>query len=255
MAQAIILGLLQNSPESKSRLLATTRSPESADAFTALTDIPCSNDNIAACNDADVLVIGVKPQMIAGLADKISLHTKGKLIISIAAGVRIDTLKKAFDSDQVIRVMPNTPLTVGLGASAYSSSEAVSTDQELLCRQIFEAAGIIHKVEEKDIDAVTAVSGSGPAYIFELIRCMALRGTNLRLDENTALDLASQTVAGAAAMVQAGIASPETLRNNVTSPNGTTFAALEQMKADGFEDLVKRFITKAYDRSIELGQA
>jgi pyrroline-5-carboxylate reductase len=151
--------------------------------------------------------------------------------------------------------MPNTPALVGKGASAYSLGSTASDDDAQLAEAILRAVGIVKRVPEDLLDAVTALSGSGPAYIFAMIESLVAGATDLGLDEQTALDLAVQTVAGAAEMVSQTGASPATLRENVTSPNGTTFAALESMREHNFDHTIREALKAAHDRSIELGQA
>ena len=175
-------------------------------------------------------------------------------IISIAAGLKIETLSKWLNSRLITRVMPNTPLMVGKGASAYCCSESVSSEKKELVEKIFGSAGIIHRVTESDIDTVTGVSGSGPAYVFEFIQSLADAGVENGLSLETSLQLAVQTVAGAAEMVALEMGTPDELRDAVTSPNGTTYAALQILKENDFRNLISKTVDAAVKRSIELGK-
>ena len=209
-----------------------------------------------------VCVIAVKPQMM----DKV-LGELGKtgdadtIFLSIAAGVRICDFENAVNKNMggnraVIRAMPNTPAAIGAGISAVVCNKATSDTARDLADDLLSAVGaVIHLEGEDKMDAVTALSGSGPAYVFHLIEAMVAAGIAQGLPADTALTLARTTVAGAGALAQASDESPEQLRINVTSPAGTTEAALQVlMGADGLTPLMNRAIGAAAARSRELGE-
>ncbi len=204
-----------------------------------------------------VCVIAVKPQMM----DKV-LGDLGKtgdaetIFLSIAAGVRIRDFENAVGKRAVIRAMPNTPAAIGAGISAVVCNKATSDTARDLAKDLLSAVGaVIHLEGEDKMDAVTAVSGSGPAYVFHLIEAMVAAGIAQGLPADIALNLARTTVAGAGALAQASDDSPEQLRINVTSPAGTTEAALQVlMGEDGLIPLMNRAIGAAAMRSRELGE-
>jgi pyrroline-5-carboxylate reductase len=203
---------------------------------------------------AETVLLCVKPQTFPEMLAQLG-GARDRLLISIAAGVRIAAIESGVgDRHRVIRVMPNTPAQVGRGAAAFSlGSKATPADAEV-ARALLSSAGYCCQVSEDLLDAVTAVSGSGPAYVFYLVESMVKAGVELGLGEREALELASHTVAGAAELLLATGENPATLRENVTSPNGTTFAALESFRKNGFERIVREAMQAAKERSVELGR-
>lgn len=179
----------------------------------------------------------------------------GKLILSIAAGVTIATLEGLFGPVAVARTMPNTPALLGLGATGLYVNDHAIEAQRLAAQAIIKAFGICVTVEREDLlDAVTAVSGSGPAYYFLMIEEMIRAGTVLGLRPEDAKALTLQTALGAATMAAQGD-EPEDLRARVTSPNGTTNAAIVSMQENGFGDVIAKAMTACRDRAVELGKA
>lgn len=212
-----------------------------------------SNGEVAGASD--VVLVCVKPQVMQETLAELG-DTSDCLLISIAAGVTIAAIEEAVENrHRVIRVMPNTPALVGKGASTYARGHSATEADGRLAEQLLGAVGIVCEVAESDLDAVTALSGSGPAYVFLLIESLIASATNLGLDEEMARALAVQTVIGAGEMVRQTGEEPAVLRENVTSPNGTTFAALESFRSDGFREIVDRALRAARDRSVELGRS
>jgi len=214
------------------------------------------NPKISDITDAEVIIVAVKPQMMEEvLPSFVSLKSSRPLILSIAAGKTIATFERHFGSDAaVIRTIPNTPAAVGRGITAMASNPNVSAAQLDLARLLLSSVGEVVTVDnEALIDAVTAVSGSGPAYVFYLTECLAAAGEKVGLPPDLAMQLARATVAGSGELMrQSGIAAA-TLRQNVTSPKGTTYAALQVLMAeDGMQPLFDRAIDAATQRSREL---
>ena len=204
-----------------------------------------------------VCVIAVKPQMMDKvLGDLGKTGDADTIFLSIAAGVRICDFETAVGNRAVIRAMPNTPAAIGAGISAVVCNKATSDTARDLAKDLLSAVGaVIHLEGEDKMDAVTALSGSGPAYVFHLIEAMVAAGIAQGLPADIALNLARTTVAGAGALAQASDESPEQLRINVTSPAGTTEAALQVlMGEDGLIPLMNRAIGAAAMRSRELGE-
>lgn len=214
------------------------------------------DSNAAVVEASDTVLLCVKPQTFPEmLAQVAASDCADRLLISIAAGVRISQIEELSGGrHRVVRVMPNTPALVGKAASAFAVGPSATEADAETTRQLLGAVGYVTQVEENQLDAVTALSGSGPAYIFAMIEALVAGGIEQGLDPRIAHDLAAHTVAGAAAMVLAGNDSPARLRENVTSPNGTTFAALESMRSADFDGVVRAAIGAARVRSEELGR-
>ena len=215
-------------------------------------------DNATVAAQCDYIFLGVKPQMMAELMGEIAPvleHRQSRFIlVSMAAGLTIARIRELAGSDYpVIRIMPNTPALVGCGAAAYTASkEALAGDVEF-AGAIFSAIGMAVQLPESSIDAVTALSGSGPAYVFEFIQALADGGVAEGLPRNIALQLAVQTVIGSAKMVAETGEHPTQLKDNVTSPGGTTSRALEVMAEHSFAGIVIKSVRAAAKRSRELG--
>lgn len=204
--------------------------------------------------ESDVVLLVTKPQDVDSvLASHKGAIKNGALVISFAAGKRISTIVDGLGgSNPVVRVMPNTPTLVGKGAAGYSLGAGVSDHQKKFVIDFLSAAGITVEVKEELQDAVTATSGSGPAYFFAFVESMIKGAMQLGLTEEVATQLTVQTMIGAAELLATSGKSATTLRENVTSPNGTTFAALQSFAAGDLEKIVADAMKAARDRSIEL---
>ena len=254
MAQALIGGLL-------SRGLPTTRITvsdpvEQIRHVLEEKGIQTTADNFEAIKNADVVVLAVKPQVLATVLQPLKGLLSDKLVISIIAGAEIQTISDLIGGSQrIVRVMPNTPALVQTGAHGIYASEAVGKQDRELTSQILAATGLtIWLDNEAQIDAVTAVSGSGPAYFFYLMESMIRAGKNLGLEEKVATALTLQTALGAAQMAITSSNSPSELRKNVTSPNGTTQAALEVFDRAQISQNIQAALAAAQKRSQELAQ-
>jgi pyrroline-5-carboxylate reductase len=203
-----------------------------------------------------VVVLAVKPQSMAEALQQVPTFAKaGSVILSIAAGVRLATLEAAFPKGQaIVRAMPNTPAQVGMSMTVAVPNKNVTDGEHDVVEELLAAIGKLAWVDDEAlIDAVTAVSGSGPAYVFLLAECLAEAAREAGLSDELAALLARQTVAGAGALLAESSLSPDVLRNNVTSPGGTTAAALSVlMSGDGLQPLLTRAVAAAKKRSIEL---
>jgi pyrroline-5-carboxylate reductase len=217
--------------------------------------ITAINDNCAAVRAADVVVLAVKPQLIANIAEDLSAALKpGCAVVSIAAGVPLAALEGWLGDDTaIVRAMPNTPAMVLTGATGLFANNHVSSPQRQIIEQIFNAVGCVCWLQsEKQVDVVTAVSGSGPAYFFLLFEIMQRAAEELGLPAATARKLVLQTARGATEMAQTASIDPAELRRQVTSPGGTTQRALETLDQGGLEQLVKRAMTAAVERAEEM---
>ncbi|SMQ71563.1 pyrroline-5-carboxylate reductase [Devosia lucknowensis] len=205
----------------------------------------------------NVLVLAVKPQIIDAVMDGLKAVVGPQtLIVSIAAGISIARLSAGLDTGRVVRTMPNTPAQIGKGITGAVAGSEIDADDRAVTDALLSAAGQVAWFDaEGDLDAVTAVSGSGPAYVFNLVEAMAAAGVAQGLPEHVAMQLARQTVIGSAALMEADPAPASVLRQNVTSPNGTTAAALAVLMADdGLTPLMERAVDAARKRSEELGR-
>ncbi len=253
MAQALIGGLI-------SRGLPPTRITvsdpvEQIRQLLQEKEVHVTQDNVAAIQNADVVVLAVKPQVLATVLRPLKGLLSDKLVISIIAGAEIQTISNLIDSNRIVRVMPNTPALVQTGAHGIYANDVVGTSDRELTSQILAATGLTIWVNsEAQIDAVTAVSGSGPAYFFYLMESMIRAGKNLGLDEKVVTALTLQTALGAAQMAITSSNTPSELRKNVTSPNGTTQAALEVFDRAQISQNIQSALAAAQKRSQELAQ-
>lgn len=226
---------------------------ERADALRATHDVDVL-DPPAAARGADVLLVAVKPQDVPDLLAEVRPEVaSGAVVVSLAAGVRTAVIEAALEPGvAVVRAMPNTPALVGEGMFGVSAGASAAAEQVDDVVSLLATAGDVVVVEEKHQDAVTAVSGSGPAYVFYLAEAMVAAGAAEGLDEQVARRLAAQTLKGAAALLTTGDDGPADLRRKVTSPNGTTAAAIESFDASGVRDALVDGIRAAARRSAEL---
>ena len=203
----------------------------------------------------DIVFLAVKPQMMESVLQEFRpVLTGGKLIVSVAAGIRIETLEGWLPDDcRLIRVMPNTPCLIGQGACGISAgSNATASDVELICT-LLSTVGLVEQVPERLLDAVTGLSGSGPAYVFQIIEALSDGGVKVGLPRDVATRLAAQTLLGAAELVLQTGEHPGALKDAVTSPGGTTIAAIHEMETGGVRAALMSAVEASTRRSIELG--
>jgi pyrroline-5-carboxylate reductase len=263
MAEAIARGLLRTASYKHNEISATDPNAERRRLFAEELGIPCADQG--GCADAaaaDVVLLAVKPFVMAEALTQIKKTLKPQaLIISIAAGISTRFIEQGLAGaapDQarvrVVRVMPNTPMLVGKGVAALCRGAYADEHDLLTAERIFAAGGKTVRVTEDLMDAVTAVSGSGPAYVFYLTECLAAAGVAAGLSETQAGLLARQTIVGSAALLEQSSEAPAELRRKVTTPKGTTQAAIEAFEAGGFAEVIKRGVQAAAQRSKELGK-
>ncbi len=257
MGEALIRGLLSTKTVGPSQITAADVRPERCEFFTKHFGIATTADNVTAAEFADVIVLAVKPQQMSPvLADLKPVMSSAKLIISIAAGVTIARIERELGGNvRVVRVMPNTPAFVGAGAAALAKGTHATQEDVSMAERILGAVGLTVRVDEKLMDAVTALSGSGPAYVFYVTEAMIKAGVTAGLDEGLARKLAIQTVFGAAKLLLESGERPESLRRKVTSPGGTTEAALRVMDERKLMETFVEAVKTAKKRSHELSGA
>jgi pyrroline-5-carboxylate reductase len=256
MATALAEGFLRAGLVDRERLTASDPSPEARDRFTKATGATAVADNARAVDGADVLLLAVKPQQMPAVAAALAEHvTERHLVVSIAAGVRLKALAEWLGAaTRLIRVMPNTPCLVGRGACGYSLGERATENDDALIRRLLESVGHAARVDEALLDAVTGLSGSGPAFVYTVIEALADAGVRAGLPRATASALAAHTARGAAEMVIQTGEHPAVLRDRVTSPGGTTIAGLEALEQTGLRAALFAAVEAATERSRELGR-
>ena len=255
MAEAMIGGLLSGQVCAAESIWAADPVAERRDRLKSQFGIRVGPTNREAVVWADVVVLAVKPQMLPAVLSELGPTLAHALVISIVAGVMIRTIEEQTDSAaRVVRAMPNTPALIREGMTALAPGAGVSNDDVLLVRTMFEAVGLVVLVEERMMDAVTGLSGSGPAYIFQAIEALADGGVMMGLPRQTAELLAAQTVLGSARLVLESGVHPAQLKDRVTSPGGTTIAGLHQLEQGGFRAALMAAVEAATMRSKELGR-
>ena len=254
MGKAIVSGILGKGLVPAEDIYASESKPEIADAVKEKFGINTCCDNALVASTADVLVLAVKPQVlpdvIPGIKDSIKDDT---LIISICAGKRIKTLEDMFGRPvKLVRVMPNTPALVNEGMSGFCMNERVTEEDAALAKSILESFGKARMVTEDLMDAVTALSGSSPAYIFMVIQAMTESAVSMGIPYDDALVFASQAVYGSAKLAMESDDDPLQLRINVCSPGGTTIEAVKVFEEKGLMDIIKEGMEACRKRSSEL---
>jgi pyrroline-5-carboxylate reductase len=255
MGEALVGGWLAAKTVSAEAIMATDASAERRDLMKRRFGVRTGTDNREAASKSDVVVLAVKPQILGGVMKELAPALAGKLVLSIAAGVTLTHLAGlAPKTVRFVRIMPNTPVLVRDGVSALSFGSTVTEKDLQLARRLFEAVGKVVVVEEKLMDAVTGLSGSGPAYVFLAIEALADGGVKMGLPRSIADLLAAQTVLGAARMVLETGELPAKLKNGVASPGGTTIAGLHRLEQGGLRAALMAAVEAAAKRSEELGR-
>lgn len=255
MASAMVDGLLAKGAAKPADLACTGGDDDTAKVLAARTGIASHNDLEGLLKNADAVVLACKPQQLAGLDARLAKLTAGKLVLSILAGKRLARLAQTFpQARSLVRAMPNTPGQIGAGITGWASLAPLSAPDRAIVDKILGSLGKMVAVDEAQLDAVTAISGSGPAYVFEFAAALRDAGEAVGLSRAAAYQLAVETILGSAKLMTQSTAEAEELRNQVTSPNGTTYAGLQRMAARDFRGLVKDTVTAAKVRSEELSR-
>lgn len=255
MGRALVRGMLKAEWASGASFVATTRRPEMAAALEKESGIRAHTDNLRAAKEADVLILAVKPQILPQVMEEIREGVPpGRLVISIAAGVSTAAIEAALPGASVVRAMPNLPVHVDAGATAYCLGRHATPEQGEVARAIFESVGLAVRVDEYLMDAVTGLSGTGPMYVFQIIEGLADAGVKVGLSRDVSMALTIQTVLGAAKMAQASGEHPAQLKDRVTSPGGTAITALHTMERGGLRAILIDAVEAAAKRSEELGR-
>jgi pyrroline-5-carboxylate reductase len=256
MAAALAKGWLAAGLFAPERCRASDPSPEARARFAQATGAATTADNREVVRSSDVLVLAVKPQSMPALLDEVRAELREQqLIVSIAAGLSIARLTELLHgSYRVVRVMPNTPCLIGCSAAGFAAGPGATPADAALVERLFNAVGKAFALPEHLLDAVTGLSGSGPAFVYVLIEALSDGGVKMGLPREAATALAAQTVLGAARMVQETGLHPGALKDAVTSPGGTTIAGLHALERAGFRAALMDAVEAATRRSAELGK-
>ncbi|MCA9660881.1 MAG: pyrroline-5-carboxylate reductase [Myxococcales bacterium] len=247
MGDAIVSGLLRAEAVDREQLIVTTRRKEVAAALAARYGVEATTDSVAACLKADAAVFALKPQTMPKIAGQAAIAEAlaGKPAISVAAGVDLDKLHRWLPASAVIRAMPNTPCLIGEGTTVLSRGAEVGDEAIALATRIFETVGLCFELEEKHMDAVTGLCGSGPAFVYVMLESMADGGVMMGLPREVALQIAAQVFQGAARMVlQTGL-HPAALKDQVTTPAGCTIAGILTMEDGRIRSVLARTVQEA----------
>ncbi len=253
MATAITVSLVSRGVPASS-ILAYDVSSDAAKKFTSATGCKVATALAEALKDASTVLLAVKPQVAPIVLKEIGSALRGKLLISIVAGLKLETLATLASTNRIVRVMPNTPALVQQGMSCFAvSPKATAADRE--CAQgILSSFGLVREVPESLLDAVTGLSGSGPAFVMEFILGLAEGGVYCGLPRDLAVESAIQTVLGTAEMCRRDPQAISALRNAVITPNGTTARGIHVLDTAGFRGIVENCVIAAAERSAELGR-
>jgi len=255
MGSALLRGAVKAGAVAPADIVVFDHYAPSAEALAEATGGRIASSNADVVESSDAILLCVKPHDMLAMLAAVAEKSAGKLFISIAAGLTLHSLESVVDANaRVIRVMPNTPALIGQGASAFSRGTAATEEDGAVATELLGAVGSVSEVPERLIDCVTGVSGSGPAYVYTIIEALADGGVLTGLPRDQAIQLAAQTVAGAANMVLETGEHPASLRDQVTSPGGTTIAGLHELELGGLRAALINAVKASTERARELGQ-
>ncbi len=255
MATAILKGVLKAKVFDAQNVYISDKNPQALEILKKDYDVNICSSNEEVVKNVDVLLFAVKPFVLCDVLKEIKpFLTAEKLVLSIAAGISISTIKNILGEISIIRIMPNTPALVTAGMSAVCPDKNVSEGDKALALKIFGSIGEVITADEKDIDTITAISGSGPAFFYRFIQDIAKAGEKLGLDYNTSLKLSAQTALGSAKMIMESGIDPEQLIVNVTTPGGCTAVGNEVLKDHNISDILQETIEETKIKAYELGK-
>jgi pyrroline-5-carboxylate reductase len=256
MAEAMISGILGEGLTSATNIIASDPREERGKELTERHGVRSGTDNRQAAAAASIVVLSVKPQVMSMVLDELNgAITPEALVLSIVAGARIKTISEGLGHEAIVRVMPNTPAQIGEGMSVWTATPAVSEHQRSQAQSILRALGEEVYLEDEDyLDMATALSGTGPAYVFLFMEALIDAGVHLGFSRRVAQQLVLQTIRGSVDFAKRSADHPAELRNMVTSPGGTSAEALYQLEKGGFRTVLSRAIWAAYQKSRYLGE-
>ncbi|HVX15222.1 MAG TPA: pyrroline-5-carboxylate reductase [Pirellulales bacterium] len=256
MATALAAGFVDRGLAMPNQLIASDPSPAAAEQFQRSTGGRVVRDNLEVAAHADQLFLAIKPQQMADVLGQLAGRLNERnLVVSVAAGIPLSTISQMLGpGPRLVRVMPNTPCLIGQGASAYCLGPGATADDGQLVGKLLEAVGRAFEVPEKLLDAVTGLSGSGPAFVYLMIEALSDGGVRMGLPRDVALALAAQTVRGAAELVLSSAQHPAVLKDQVASPGGTTIAGLQVLETGAVRGALMAAVEAATRRSAELAK-
>src|SRR5688572_1664409 len=255
MAEAVIAGLLRKKLADPGNIIASGPRAQRGEELTKKYGIRSVTDNSSAVHEADVVLLSVKPQRLSEVMKGLKGIRSDALIVSIIAGATIKKISSGLKHKAIVRSMPNTPGQIGEGITVWAASREVTEEQQEMTRSILGALGEEVFVEDESyLDMATALSGSGPAYVFLFTEALIDAGVHMGFPRRIAEQLVLQTIKGSASFYQGASRHPATLRNQVTSPGGTSAEALYYLEKAGFRTAISRAVWAAYQRSLELGK-
>ncbi len=257
MAEALIRGLLRSGAVKPEQVWGSEPRASRMEQIKSRYGIHVTKYNVDVVRHASVIILSVKPQILPSVLDEIAPHLKPRaLVISVAAGVPIAVIEARLPTGiRVVRTMPNTPALVGAGATAIAANQHATADDLKITEQIFRSVGMTVVLDEEQLDAVTGLSGSGPAYMFLIIEALSDAGVKVGLSRYNAVALAAHTVLGSAKLLIETGDHPGQLKDMVTSPGGTAIAGLHTLEAGGLRTTLMNAVEAATRRSRELGEA
>ncbi len=247
MGEAILGGLLRANHTGMADVVVTARRAEGAERLRKKHGVAAVTDNHVACTGATTVLVALKPQRMRTVLDDDRMREAlaGKLLISVAAGIRVPTLQGWLPDTAIIRAMPNTPCLIGEGMTVIAPGEGVTAEQRAFARAVFESVGRVVELEDKHMDAVTSLNGSGPAFAYVMLESLADGGVMMGLPRDVALEIAAQVLQGSARMVLDTGFHPAALKDQVTTPAGSTIAGLLTMEDGRIRSVLARTIQEA----------
>ncbi|MFO8011004.1 MAG: pyrroline-5-carboxylate reductase [Dehalococcoidia bacterium] len=256
MAEAMISGIIARGSAQADDITASDISEFRLGELNKRYGIQCVQNNIEAVKGKDIVVLSVKPQVFSGISEGLRGRIESnQLVLSIMAGIKIDAINMLLAHRSIVRVMPNTPARIAEGMSVWTATDSVFKDQKDMAREVLASLGKeIYVEEEKYIDMATAISGSGPAYVFLIIEALIEAGVRIGLPRSTASELVVQTIIGSAKYAEASGQHVAELRDAVTSPGGTTAEGLLVLEEGGLRAILAQAVAAAYEKALELGR-
>ncbi|MGA9049450.1 MAG: pyrroline-5-carboxylate reductase [Dehalococcoidia bacterium] len=254
MGEAVVKSVLRKKLANRENIVVSDVAKSRRDLLSNRYKVKVTEDNVIAVKGADVIVLAIKPQDFPVVLAQLAGHLKSQLVISIAAGISMDGICSKLNYYKVVRAMPNAPAQVGKGMTAWTSAKDLGDKDRELAASILAAMGEEqYFADEKYIDMATAISGSGPAYVFLFIEAMIDAGVHIGLPRNVAQKLVLETIVGSAEAMKKMAKHPAELKNMVTSPGGTTTDALLQLESGGLRSLMINAVAAAYNKAKALG--
>lgn len=252
MASAIANGLSKAQIIENSNIILFDKNKEQYAKFNP--EFSIANDMNCGIEQADYIFISVKPQNVKEVLSSINVNTDGKVFISICAGITIESIESTIKNAKIVRAMPNTPLLIGQGVTAVCKNSKVTDDEFEFVKGIFSSCGIVTEIEEKDINALTAITSSSPAYVYLFIKSMLDGAKNLNFNYENTINLICKTIIGSANMILSSDKTPNEQIKMVKSPNGTTERALNVFEENNFEKIISDAMAACEKRAFELAE-